>query len=116
MDNMFLGRCICQVLKLLPNENPFGPSRAAIDAMASAGLVAHRYLPTDHACLRTSIGAVHGLDPERIIVGVSFDEVLTLLAMTDARVGYRKGAKSADFFGSWFAKSMAGKTCGTGIG
>jgi len=107
---MFLSRRICRVLKLLSNENPFGPSRAAIDAMASAGLVVHRYLPTDHARLRTSIGATHGLDPERIIVGVSFDQVLTLLALAYAGVGYRKGAKSADFFGSWFAKSMVGKT------
>jgi len=76
-----------RVLKLSSNENPFGPSRVAIDAIASAGLVAHRYPPTDHARLRTRIGAVHGLDPERIIVGVGSDEVLTLLALAYAGVG-----------------------------
>jgi len=75
------------VLKLSSNENPFGPSPAAIEAIQSAALNLHRYPSTDHARLRTAIGEVHGLDPERIIIGVGSDEILTLLSMAYAGPG-----------------------------
>ena len=39
----------------------------------------HLYPGTDHAALRGAIGAVHGLDPERIICGVGSDEILIFL-------------------------------------
>ena len=50
------------VVKLSSNENPFGPSPAAIEAIAASAGQAHRYPSTDHAELRAAIGAVHGLD------------------------------------------------------
>jgi histidinol-phosphate aminotransferase len=75
------------VLKLSSNENPFGPSPAAVAAFAAAAPLLHRYPPTDHAALRAAIGAVEGLDPARIICGVGSDEILSLICQAYAGPG-----------------------------
>ena len=78
---------VADVVKLSSNENPFGPSPRAIEAaQASLGNL-HRYPPTDHASLRSAIGAVHGLDPDRIICGVGSDEIITFLCQAYAGPG-----------------------------
>ncbi|WP_372614216.1 histidinol-phosphate transaminase [Aquicoccus sp.] len=71
-----------EVLKLSSNENPLGSPPVAREALASASADVHLYPPTDHADLRAAIGAVHGLDPERIICGVGSDEVLQFVTQT----------------------------------
>ena len=76
-----------QVLKLSSNENPLGPSQAALAAFRSTANTLHRYPTTDHAELRTAIGEVHGLDPARIICGVGSDEILGLLCYAYAGPG-----------------------------
>ncbi len=65
-----------EVLKLSSNENPLGSPPVAREALARAARDVHLYPPTDHADLCAAIGAVHGLDPARIICGVGSDEVL----------------------------------------
>ncbi len=75
------------VIKLSSNENPFGPSPRAIEAVRKAAETMHRYPPTDHAGLRAAIGDVHGLDPERIICGVGSDEIITFLCQAYAGPG-----------------------------
>ncbi|MCK0139573.1 histidinol-phosphate transaminase [Aliiroseovarius sp. F47248L] len=70
---------VANVIKLSSNENPFGPSPDAIEAFQRAGRELHRYPNTDHAPLRNAIGALHKLDPARIICGVGSDEVITFL-------------------------------------
>ncbi|MBF9034128.1 histidinol-phosphate transaminase [Rhodobacterales bacterium HKCCE2091] len=75
------------VLKLSSNENPRGPSPAAVEAAAAAVARMHRYPSTDHADLRAAIGEVHGLDPDRIICGVGSDEVLQMLCHAYAGEG-----------------------------
>lgn len=70
---------VAEPLKLSSNENPFGPSPAALTAMAEVLAASHRYPATDHAALRTAIGEVHGLDPVRIICGVGSDEIIHFL-------------------------------------
>ncbi|MCL4187927.1 MAG: histidinol-phosphate transaminase [Rhodobacteraceae bacterium] len=74
-------------LKLSSNENPFGPSPAAIEAFRAAAGSLHRYPSSDHAGLRAAIGAVHGLDADRIICGAGSDEVITLLCQAYAGPG-----------------------------
>ncbi|MCB1337243.1 MAG: histidinol-phosphate transaminase [Maritimibacter sp.] len=78
---------IDNVIKLSSNENPWGPSDKAIEAMAQAARSLHRYPSTDHASLRKAIGEVHKLDPARIICGVGSDEVLTWIAQGYAGPG-----------------------------
>ncbi|MEO0829347.1 MAG: histidinol-phosphate transaminase [Pseudomonadota bacterium] len=75
------------VLKLSANENPFGPSPRAKEALVAHASGLHLYPPTDHLPLRTAIGEVHGLDPERIICGVGSDEILHLLCQSFAGPG-----------------------------
>lgn len=74
-------------LKLSSNENPLGPPRSAVEAMAGAASCAHLYPPTDHAALRGAIAKVWGLDPDRIICGVGSDEVLQFAVHAFAGVG-----------------------------
>ena len=95
------------VLKLSSNENPYGPSPAAIEAFREAAARMHLYPPTDHAGLRTAIGRVHGIDPEGVICGVGSDELINLICFAYAGPGteviqtehgfamYRIGAQAA---------------------
>lgn len=69
-------------LKLSSNENPFGPSPRALAAFEAAAKDLALYPDSGHAALRGAIGAVHGLDPARIICGAGSDEILTFLAQT----------------------------------
>lgn len=78
---------VANVIKLSSNENPFGPSPAAIAAAKDTAEGLHRYPSSDHAGLRAAIGAVHGLDPARIICGVGSDEVLAFLCQAYAGPG-----------------------------
>lgn len=70
---------VAEPLKLSSNENPFGPSPAAVAAMGRALGESHRYPSTDHAGLRAAIAEVHGLDPDRIVCGVGSDEIIHFL-------------------------------------
>ncbi len=76
-----------EVIKLSSNENPFGPSEAAVKACRDAAHQLHRYPSSDHAALRAAIGEVHGLDPARIICGAGSDEILTFLCQAYAGPG-----------------------------
>lgn len=78
---------VADVIKLSSNENPFGPSPEAIEAVRESAAALHRYPSTDHADLRKAIGELHGLDPERIICGVGSDEVLQFVAQAYAGPG-----------------------------
>lgn len=78
---------VSNVVKLSSNENPFGPSPAAQEAVRRAVHELHRYPSTDHGALRQAIGEVHGLDPEQIICGVGSDEIITFLCQAYAGPG-----------------------------
>ncbi len=75
------------VLKLSSNENPLGPSPAAVAALQAAAAGMHRYPSTDHMGLRTAIGEVAGLNPARIICGVGSDEIIAFLCYAYAGPG-----------------------------
>ncbi len=75
------------VVKLSSNENPFGPSPAAQEAVRRSAHDLHRYPSTDHLALREAIAEVRGLDPARIICGVGSDEVITFLCQAFAGPG-----------------------------
>jgi len=75
------------VIKLSSNENPLGPSNAAIEAVRRAALDMHRYPSTDHLALRNAIGQEHGLDPARVICGAGSDEIIAFLCQAYAGPG-----------------------------
>ena len=78
---------VANVVKLSSNENPFGPSDAAKEAVRKASYHLHRYPSSDHAELRDAIAEVHGLDPERIICGNGSDEIIAFLCQAFAGPG-----------------------------
>ena len=68
------------IAKLGSNENPFGPSPAAIAAMTE--VIAHggRYPDPAATLLREKLGATFGIEPERIVCGTGSDELLHVVA------------------------------------
>ena len=78
---------VSNVVKLSSNENPFGPSPSAQEAVRRAVLELHRYPSTDHRALREAIADVHELNADHIICGVGSDEIITFLCQAYAGPG-----------------------------
>ncbi len=78
---------VANVVKLSSNENPFGPSDAAKDVYRKLAFEMHRYPSSDHTSLRAAIGAVHSVDPDRVICGAGSDEIIAFLCQAYAGPG-----------------------------
>jgi histidinol-phosphate aminotransferase len=65
--------------RLGANENLFGPSPAAVAAMAAAAGAAWMYGDPECHDLRAAIAARHGTRPDRVVVGEGIDGLLGLL-------------------------------------
>lgn len=72
------------LIKLSANENPLGTSPAALAARAQAPAL---YPDPDSTALREAIGAAHGIDAARVVMGTGSDELLNLAAQGYAGVG-----------------------------
>ncbi|NTV74770.1 MAG: histidinol-phosphate transaminase [Holophaga sp.] len=67
------------LVKLNTNENPYGPSPKALEAIREAATDSLRLYPDPtSARLRQAIAARHGLEPGQVFVGNGSDEVLAL--------------------------------------
>jgi histidinol-phosphate aminotransferase len=72
---------VAKVTKLSSNESPVGPSPKAVEALAAAAHDLQLYPDGSSLVLREAIGAVHNLDPARIVAGgEGSGPLLTLLA------------------------------------
>jgi histidinol-phosphate aminotransferase len=71
-----------KAIKLSSNESPLGASPKAIAAFASVADHLDIYPEGSSKVLRTALGEVHGLDPDRIVCGNGSDDLLHLLAQT----------------------------------
>jgi histidinol-phosphate aminotransferase len=68
------------VVRLSANENPYGPSPAAIAALRDAfGLIA-RYPDDEADLLAGDIAKLHGVSPDGVILGAGSSEILKLVA------------------------------------
>lgn len=76
-----------RAVRLMSNENPFGPSAKAVAAFHAAADGLHLYPSGGHAALRNAIALRHGLDAERIVCGNGSDELILLLAKAYAGAG-----------------------------
>ena len=74
------------LIKLSANENPLGTSPAALAARAQA-VIPSLYPDPDSKALRAALGARHGIDPERIVMGTGSGELLTVAASAFAGPG-----------------------------
>lgn len=70
------------VIKLSANESPLGASPKAIAAYGTLAEKLEIYPEGSSRELRAALGEVHGIDPEKIVVGAGSDEILHLLAQT----------------------------------
>jgi len=70
------------LIKLDSNENPFGPSPLAIEAMQSALAGAHLYPDDDCAELRRKLADHHSVLIEQVLVTAGSTEMLALLCQT----------------------------------
>lgn len=75
-----------ELIKLSANENPLGSSPAALAARAAAAAPSS-YPDPDSRALRAAIGALHGIDPARIVCGTGSDELLNLIPQAFAGQG-----------------------------
>jgi histidinol-phosphate aminotransferase len=66
------------LIDLSSNENPYGPSPVAIEAMTAAHSVASRYPDAAEDRLREAIAQHHAATPEQIVLGCGSSEVLRL--------------------------------------
>jgi histidinol-phosphate aminotransferase len=72
--------------KLSANENPLGTSETALAARGQAATPA-LYPDPESSALREALGALHGIDPARIVCGTGSDELLNLAAQAFAGQG-----------------------------
>jgi histidinol-phosphate aminotransferase len=75
-----------ELVKLSANENPLGTSPKALAARAAAAEPS-LYPDPDSTALREAIGALHGIDPARIVCGTGSGELLTCAASAFAGPG-----------------------------
>ncbi|MEX0343102.1 MAG: histidinol-phosphate transaminase [Erythrobacter sp.] len=64
-----------ELVKLSANENPLGCSHKVLEALARDHRP-HLYPDPDATALREAIGALHGIDPARIVCGTGSGELL----------------------------------------
>jgi histidinol-phosphate aminotransferase len=79
---------VAKVYKLSANENPLGPSPAAVAAYVEAQKNLEQYPEGSARVLREAIGTAFGLDPARIVCGGDgSDELLKMLGNAYLRAG-----------------------------
>jgi histidinol-phosphate aminotransferase len=66
------------VVDLSSNENPYGPSPAALEAMTRSQAVAGRYPDAAEEATVEEIARHHGVAPDRVVLGCGSSEVLRL--------------------------------------
>ncbi len=97
-------------IKLASNENPLGPSKKAVDAVARALWNLHRY--PDGSCyyLKEKLSGVLGISPEALIFGNGSNEIIELLARTFLKRG-EEAVMAAPSFAVYpiVVKSVGGK-------
>ena len=73
---------ITDSVKLASNENPLGPSPAAVAAIRNGVDCLNRYPDGAGHALTRKLAAKHGIAAERIVLGNGSDEIIGLLAQT----------------------------------
>jgi len=64
------------------NENPFGPSPLALQAMQTAMPESHRYPEIHATALHEAIADFHGVPPDQVLVTAGATELLCMIART----------------------------------
>jgi histidinol-phosphate aminotransferase len=97
-----------RLIKLDSNENPFGPSARAIEAMRDALGGANLYPDDDCSQLRRKLAAHHGLPPEQVLVTAGSTALLSLLCQTVLAPGLNAVTSERSFIVYSMAVQAAG--------
>lgn len=69
------------VIQLNSNENPYGPSPRALEAMTEAQQIAARYPDALEDIVVEAIAKLHGVHPENVVLGCGSGEILRMADM-----------------------------------
>jgi histidinol-phosphate aminotransferase len=97
-----------RLIKLDSNENPFGPSARAVEAMRSALATANSYPDDDCSHLRLKLATHHGLPPEQVLVTAGSTALLSLLCQTLLAPGLNAVTSECSFIVYSMAVQAAG--------
>jgi histidinol-phosphate aminotransferase len=75
------------MIKLDSNENPFGPSPLAVQAMQAALADCGSYPDDDASALRSKLSKLHGVSEEQILITSGLTELLGMIARTFLTTG-----------------------------
>jgi len=75
------------MIKLASNENPFGPSPKALEAITKEASKLHIYPDQKAVLLRDSLSKTLGIESEKIIVGNGSDEIMQIAIATCLKPG-----------------------------
>jgi histidinol-phosphate aminotransferase len=64
------------------NENPYGPTPKALEALATCGPMGARYPHLAHRQVREALAVLHDVNPENILLGCGSTEILRAADMT----------------------------------
>jgi histidinol-phosphate aminotransferase len=87
VEQLLREKGLAHAVKLASNENPFGPSPKAVEAIRRAASGVHRYPDGDARRLKEALAALHGVGPAHILPGNGSNEVLELVIRTFAGPG-----------------------------
>ena len=90
-------------VKLASNENAFGPSPKAVDAIRRAAGESNRYPDGGAVVLREKLAELRGVQPEQIFVGLGSSEIIDLAS----RVLLHEGLQGITSEGSYAPFSVA---------
>ncbi len=76
------GKTVPGLIKLASNENPFGPSPKALEAIKKAGKTLHIYPDQKSTLLREALAKKFGLKENNTIIGNGSDEIMQIAAAT----------------------------------
>ncbi len=91
------------IARLSSNENPFGPSKAALKALAEAGAQGAYYVGESAVKLRAMIAEFHGVTPEHVTLGSGSSACLVSAAILAGQSGNILGP---DLFWDTTSKSI----------
>ena len=75
------------MLRLIANENPYGPGPAARQAAEKAVALGWRYAMSETRRLKQLIAELEGVDPKQVMIGAGSTEILRVAALRYARDG-----------------------------
>lgn len=96
--------------KLASNENPLGPSPAALAAVRAAAAEVNFYPDAGSTALKAALAAKHGLSPAHFVTGNGSDEIIQFAAWACMDNGDEAVTSECSFSEYTFAAKLAGGT------